>query len=205
MGAGASDMILSREIDDATREVIAILDAMSIPYALGGAIAMGLLGHIRATRDVDILIVLPALRSQEFCDALNAAGFRGHDAENRPIPVEVPAMARSWRDLGMCRVWWKEVKVELFVPKVPLQDSILQRRFRASLSGRQTWIMTAEDLVLMKAVFHRDKDLVDLKRLLVANRTSLDVAYVESWIPRTLPTVVGDELREMMRAAGVGA
>lgn len=191
-------MILGPEIHEATRSIVGILESMSVPYALGGAVAMTFLRHVRATKDVDLLILLPALKSQAFADALNNAGFRMHDDADRPVPVEVAAMIRSMRETGLCRVWWKEVKVELFVPKVPLQDAVLRRRFQVQLGDLDLWVTTAEDLILLKMIFHRDKDLVDVKRLLVANLDSLDYPYMESWIPRTLPTSVGDELRQMI-------
>ncbi|KAF0243809.1 MAG: hypothetical protein FD180_3064 [Planctomycetota bacterium] len=194
-------MMLGPEIDEAQRAIVAILESMRVPYALGGAIAMSYHRYVRATRDIDFLILLPAVQVQAFADALNAAGFRMHDDNDQPVAVEVAPFVQSTRDLGLCRVWWKHVRVELFVPKVPLQDSVLKRRFRVEDGAAGVWVTTVEDLILLKMIFHRDKDLVDVRRLIAANRDTLDRAYVESWIPKTLTETAGRELRDMLQAA----
>lgn len=195
-------MMLGPEIHEAGRAIVGVLESMRVPYALGGAIAMSYLRYVRATRDVDILILLPAVRFQAFADALNAAGFQMHDATDQPVTVDVAPMVQSTRDLGLCRVWWKHVKVELFVPKVPLQDAVLKRRFRVEDGDFGVWVTTVEDLILLKMVFHRDKDIVDVRRLIAANRDLLDRAYIDGWIPKTLSDVAGKELSEMLQAAG---
>lgn len=193
------------EIHEATARFVRILEAMGLSYAVGGAVAMAFGGHVRGTRDVDVLVLLPDLRTQELADALNDEGFAMRDDHDRPTPVEVVPMVRSARDVGLFRVWWKETKVEVFTPRVPLQDSILRRRLRMGLEGLQIWITTVEDLILLKMIFHRPKDLEDVRHLLAANGDTLDSGYIASWIVRTLEPSVGEELRGMMRQAGVKA
>ncbi|MBI3098569.1 MAG: hypothetical protein HYY93_10060 [Planctomycetes bacterium] len=196
-------MIISPEIKEATRNISSLLEGLGLPHAIGGAVAMGLLGHVRATRDVDLLLLLPALRSQEFADAAHAAGFRMRDDSDAEVPVTPAQMTTSTREVGHFRIWWREVKLEIFSPKVPLQDSVLKRRIRSDVGDFSLWITTAEDLILLKMIFHRDKDLVDVRRLLAANRDSLDVPYVKSWIPRTLEPAAGAELEDMLKRTGL--
>ncbi|KAF0243800.1 MAG: hypothetical protein FD180_3055 [Planctomycetota bacterium] len=88
---------------------------------------------------------LPALRSQELADAFNASDFRMHDDSDRSMPVDVAQMSRWSREIGNFRVWWKDVKVEVFTPRVPLQDAVLTRRIQVQLEGagaghrRRSW------------------------------------------------------------------
>ncbi len=194
-------MSFSPQIDEALRQSVRVFEGMGLRYAVGGAVAMAFGGYPRGTRDVDILILLPALRSQELADALNTAGFRMHDERDQPTPVDVLQMVKWSRDIGHFRVWWKEIKVEIFTPRVPLQDAVLKRRLQVSLGNETLWITTAEDLILLKMIFHRPKDLEDVRRLIAANRETLDRGYIESWIPKTLPDAVGQELGEMLKAA----
>ena len=198
-------MTSSPDIHGAARAIVQIADRMKIPYAVGGAVAMGFAGYLRGTRDVDILVLVPAVRSQEFADALNDAGFKMQDENERLIPVDVSRMVASTKDLGQFGVWWKQTRVDIFSPRVPLQDSVLQRRIQVKLDDLAVWITTAEDLVLLKLIFHRPKDLEDARRILAANRDTLDTAYIGEWIPKTLDEKVGDELRDMMRRSGLKA
>jgi hypothetical protein len=196
-------MSLSPGLIDVTRRVVSILDRMQLRYAVGGALAMALMRYIRATTDLDVLVLLPAIRSQEFADALGADGFVMRDDQDRPRPIEVAEMRRSTQELGHFRVWLGTTRVEFFSPLVPLQDAILDRRRRAMLGGLPLWIATVEDLLLLKMVFHRPKDLDDVRHLLAANAAELDAAYLERWIPQTLEHAVGEELRAMMQKAGL--
>jgi len=195
-------MSLPAQLGHAVRQTVSVFDGLGLPYAIGGAVAMAFGGYPRGTRDVDVLILLPALRSQELADAFNASGFRMHDESDRFMPVDVAQMSRWSREIGHFRVWWKDVKVEVFTPRVPLQDAVLKRRVQVQLEGGPLWITTVEDLILLKMIFHRPKDLEVVRRLLAANQGSLDHAYIESWIPKTLPDSVGAELGGMMRLTG---
>lgn len=196
-------MMLSPEIDEALRLYVGLLESHRYDYAVGGAVAMNLLKYIRATRGVDVLAIIPAVRHQEFADAASSSGFAARDAGGQPMPIDVPTMARESRDLGQFRLWWKMVKIETFLPKVPLQDAVLSRKRRVGLGDFAMWITTAEDLILLKMIFHRDKDLVDVRRLIAANRDSLDVPYVKFWIPRTLEPGAGAELEDMLKRVGL--
>ena len=195
-------MSFAPQIDEAVRQSVGIFEGMGIRYAIGGAVAMAFDGYLRGTRDVDVLILLPALRSQQLADAFNAAGFRMRDEADNAVPVNVTEMVKWSRDIGHFRVWWNEIKVEVFTPRVPLQDAVLQRRVQVTLGDESLWITTAEDLILLKMIFHRSKDLEDVRRLIAANLLSLDRGYIESWIPKTLSDGVGEELRGMLQAAG---
>jgi hypothetical protein len=196
-------MSLEPEIHEATRRMVEILEGMGVGYAVGGAVAMAFGGYVRATRDVDVLVLVPAIRSQELADSLASAGFRMRDEEDRPIPPDVMKMTEASRETGHFRLWWRGTKVEVFVPRVPLQNSILRRRKRVQLTAFSMWITTVEDLVLLKMVFHRAKDLEDVRRLLVANREFLDLPYLREWMSKTLEPQVARELQEMMTGAGV--
>ena len=48
-------------------------------------------------------------------------------------------------------------------------------------AGWSGWFLSAEALAVFKLLFFRDKDVVDLERL-VAVRPELDLAYVRRWI-----------------------
>lgn len=196
-------MSLEPGLLDATRRIVSTLDRLKIRYAVGGAVAMNLHRYLRATTDLDVLILLPAVRSQELADALDAEGFVMHDDQDRPRAVEVAQMVRSTRDVGHFRVWLGKTRVELFSPRVPLQDSILQRAREGTLGDVNLKITTVEDLILMKMIFHRPKDLDDVRHLLAANAGQMDAAYIEDWIGKTLDDSAGEELRVMMRASGL--
>lgn len=43
-------------------------------------------------------------------------------------------------------------------------------------------ILSAEDLVVLKLLFNRHKDIVDVERMLQTSTDGLDTAYVRHWL-----------------------
>ncbi len=150
------------EIQEVARRLVGVLDTIKAPYAVGGAVAMAFAGYVRATIDIDVLAMVPALRFQDFADLLGREGFVMRDARDQVLPPDPRLMSSAGRDLGHFRVWRGDTRAEVFIPKVPLQDSVLRRKVLADLGDFKMWITTAEDLILLKMVFHRPKDLVNL-------------------------------------------
>jgi hypothetical protein len=198
-------MSLEPGIHETARRLVGMLDRMRVPYAVGGAVAMAFAGFVRATRDLDVLALVPAVRTQELAEALAAEGFMMRGEDLSPIPPDAGRMAASTRECGHFKVWRGDIRVEVFSPRVPLQDSILRRRVKADLGDFSFWVTTAEDLVLLKMVFHRPKDIEDVRRLLAANRNTLDIAYLREWAAKTLEAAVAEELSRLMDSAGMPA
>jgi len=71
------------------------------------------------------------------------------------------------------------------VPSIPFYDNVRRRIRQATLEGRPAWYLSPEDLAVMKLLFFRPKDLLDLERL-VALRADLDRRYVERAIESLL-------------------
>jgi len=67
------------------------------------------------------------------------------------------------------------------------------------LGGRAVPITTAEDLVVLKMAFHREKDLRDVRGILWVQRGKLDLAYIRDWAGRMLADEVATELEELIR------
>jgi predicted nucleotidyltransferase len=90
------------------------------------------------------------------------------------------------------------VRVELFVPAVALQDEILRRAVPIRIRGCELRITTAEDLILLKLVFHREKDLRDVRGILWVQRGRLDLDYLRHWSARTHEPAVQKELEQLI-------
>lgn len=185
-------------LHEAVSRVARVLEGLQAPYAIGGAVAMAFAGRIRGTRDVDVLAAVPALRAQDFAEALAREGF----TLGAGGPIDARLLSEAARKDGLFRVWLDDISVDFFTPRVPLQDSILKRRRRQELPGLALWLTTPEDLILLKMVFHRPKDLEDVLHLLAANAGALDLDYLREWAPKTLQPSVDAEFREMLRRAG---
>lgn len=119
----------------------------------------------RTTQDADCLVAVPAVTYQRLADALTAAGFV-LDHSPTPRPVTVEALLQQVRDDRYITLACRATSVELFIPIVPLQYSILDRAVERVFFGHAIRVTTAEDVILLKMAFHRQKDLLDMKGIL---------------------------------------
>jgi hypothetical protein len=177
-------------------------DRLGIEHAFGGAIAQNFWGVVRATNDIDLLIALPRIRFQELADALAAAGFHALDDAGNESSVSAARMAAQEIDRHFFEVHRGLVKAEVFLPFLPLQNSILRRQVRLPFGPRSIPVTSAEDLVLLKLALHREKDLRDVRGILWNQKGKLDVRYLREWAARMLANEVQDELEQWIRRYG---
>jgi len=148
------------------------LEAAGVPYAIGGAIALGYWGAARGTQDVDLNVFLAAGAEGPGLDALERAGVR----------FDRDAAVREIAEGGYVRGFVGRTPVDAFFDSIPLHASAARRVALRPLDGRPARILSAEDLAVLKLLFFRGKDVVDLERLVAIAGESLDRAYVRRWI-----------------------
>ncbi len=179
-----------------------VFDRLQLNFAIGGALANNYWGIVRATEDVDCLVSLPAIKYQLFADELNGIGCTLLDPSGQNVAITVPRLLDqvAHRKLIECNYPLADapVRVELFVPAVPLQDEILRRAVPIQVRNREIRITTAEDLILLKLVFHRIKDLQDVRGILWVQRGRLDLEHLKYWSLRTHEKSVQIEMEQLI-------
>src|SRR5262245_14848029 len=115
------------DVPVAVERIADVLSRLGIRHAFGGAIAQNYWGVVRATQDVDVLALIPAIRLQEAVDAWTAAGFRQRDPQGREQPIALADVRTSQAKYSQFVIWLGLVKVEVFSPVVPLQHRMLER------------------------------------------------------------------------------
>lgn len=153
------------------------LEAAGIPHAFGGANALAYYGTPRATADIDLNVFVASSRAREVLDALAAIGVSTEGERLRE---------RIARD-GQARVFWERTPIDLFFSYDPLHDSSMQRRRRVDFGGDEIHVLSAEDLMVYKVVFDREKDWRDIAEVIFAAEGELDFDYVREWIAKIVP------------------
>lgn len=187
------------DVPGAVDEIAAILAEKGIRHAFGGALAQNYWGVVRATQDVDVLAFIPAIRSQEIVDCLAQRGFCSRDRSGSQQPLTVAGMQASVREAGLFAIWFGEVKVEVFSPLIPLQDRILARAVPMPWKARTIPVTTAEDLIVLKMIFHRGKDLRDIRAMVATSGGSLDLTYIDEQARDVLEEERVHELRALLQ------
>src|SRR5262245_47834620 len=162
---------------EAARRIGECLDEDGIPYAIGGALALGVWGAPRATKDVGLSVFVTRDELTRVLDSLERAGVMlSRDQAEKDI-------AR----IGLAKGRIGVIVVDIFLSEHP-QYLEMARRVRRIVDpkGWAAPFISAEDLCIHKLVFGRHKDLGDLERL-VAARPDLDLGYVRNWLVQMVP------------------
>lgn len=158
---------------EVARSVADALERHDLPYAIGGAIALGFYAPPRATVDVNVF-VSPDEGIDPLLAALEEEGF---------APMDPPeTLKRLAREEGQFRGTIKGLRVDVFVPAIPFYAQLEDRRREVVLFRRPMWILSAEDLSILKLMFFRRKDLADVEAILRDQRSSFDREYVRATI-----------------------
>jgi hypothetical protein len=164
---------------DIARRLADGFELEQIPYAVGGALALGFYAAPRATVDVDInVFVSPRTGLRRVLAVLNELGFR---------PDAPDTIATTAIEDGQFRGRVAGVRVDVFVPAIAFYADMAARTRRAILLGRPIEILGPEDLLTLKMMFFRRKDLADVEAVLRFPPVPFDASAVR----RNLVDMVG--------------
>lgn len=147
-----------------------------IPHAISGAVAMAAHGYVRATKDVDILVVTSSLRLPDVFAAIRQHGFEGEDRR----------LITDLRQRFVACLHSGPVTVEVLVPVLPYHRTILDRAVRISVGGHDVPFVSIEDLIVLKMLWYRTKDIPDVHAL-VSSSPRLDADFIRATLRAILP------------------
>ena len=155
------------------RHLVAWLQAGKVQGVVIGGVAASLWGRPRLTRDLDALVLLEEGRWGEFLAAAAEHGFLPRRADGL-------AFARETRVL-LVRHGESGIDVDLVFGSLPFEKEAAIRAKWVDLGGVAIPLSSPEDLIIMKAVAHRPRDLEDIAAILAA-QPGLNVRRVRRWL-----------------------
>ena len=178
------------------RHVWLTLKPLNVPVAVVGGIALATWKHVRATRDVDLLLDIEEKELSRVLQSLLDAKLR-------------PKRDLSVTDLGQLGViqllyeppeTFMDLQVDLLLAKSDYHRNALERRVPVQLADLdiEIAVLACEDLILHKLLAGRVIDRADAAALLRANRESLEFDYLLQWSDGL---VLGKELAEVWNEA----
>ncbi|HUQ63819.1 MAG TPA: DUF6036 family nucleotidyltransferase [Acidimicrobiales bacterium] len=146
------------------------LDAADLAHAFGGALALAYVAEPRGTVDIDVNVFAMFDDVDVAVSALGAVGLRAERPRTEWMPM---AGIRLRQESGLH-------PVDVF-PSLDERYAEIERRcvrHPFGPNGVELPFLSAEDLVLFKLSFGRDKDWVDV-RAVAESVDDLDMDYIE--------------------------
>ena len=173
---------MQNEPVEVTLKVTSVLEALNIPYLIGGSLASTLYGMVRTTQDSDIITQMRPEHIQSFVTALQDEFY-----------IDEEMIASAIAHNSSFNIIHRETifKVDLFVPP---PRPFLQSQF--GRAQRQTFTFatevsakfaTPEDTILAKLEWYRlggetsDQQWRDILGVVKTRADDLDLAYLRQW------------------------
>lgn len=138
-----------------------------------GGVAVSLLSEPRYTADIDAVIFLSIRDLPRLLSLANEEGFE-------PRIANVEATARASRVI-LLRYRGTKIAADISLGALPFELEAIERSRLLNVGQVKLRVPAVEDLIILKAVAHRPKDLLDIQSLLDAN-PELDRARIEKWV-----------------------
>jgi hypothetical protein len=157
----------------ALRDLVAWLQASHVPGVVIGGVAASLLGRPRVTRDVDAVVLLDERDWRAFLAAGAQFGFV-------PRLSDTLAFAQKARVL-LVRHEPSGIDADIAFGALPFEKETITRTRWTDIGGISLPLPTPEDLIVMKAVAHRPRDIADIEAVLDAH-PKLNLRQIRRWV-----------------------
>ena len=159
------DQLLRTTLIDA----VGLLTSEDLSYALVGGIAASIRGEPRATADVDFVIGTDVDGALGLMDALDETPFQTLLSDADEVVRRAFILPLRHRTTG--------VKVDMAIGLSGFEQQLIERAVPVDLAGETVRLTTAEDLLLMKLLAGRPRDLQDATGIVRVQGDSLDWDY----------------------------
>ena len=178
----------------ALEDLLAWFEGQSVAGIVIGGVAASILGRPRTTADIDALVLLDEESWDGFLAAAKDHGITARVSDAIPF-------ARQSRVL-LLRHEASSISLDITFGQLPFERDAVNRAVRLSVAGLEIPLPEPEDLLVMKAVAHRARDLADIEAVLDA-QPELDLARVRATVKEfsdalEMPDLLQD-LEELIR------
>jgi hypothetical protein len=161
-------------------------------WYLFGAQAVVIWGRPRLTADVDVTVRLRFQDTVGFWHDMETAGFRLR------VPEPEAFLART-RVLPFLHLP-TQLPLDVVLAGPGIEDRFIERAVRIEIEGLSVPIASPEDLIVMKVLAGRPKDIEDVRSVLRERLSKLDVTYIRSMLGTIEQALDQSDLRPLLEA-----
>lgn len=167
---------------DVYRKTIEFLNGKKFDYIVIGGFAAGIIGEPRATVDIDIDIILDKKNITQFLNEAKNAGFEFSEKECK----------KRAKQTGTFQVKLADYRIDFIITSIALEKEAIKRKEILNVHKVKANFPTPEDLILLKIIPGRPRDIVDAENVAIRHSDKLDKRYLLKWAER-----LSDEAEDM--------
>jgi hypothetical protein len=168
-----AESLLPKSFKEALLSLTRWFEAEHVPYTSIGGLAVSLLAHPRVTQDIDVLVWVGEEEWVSFLRAGEGYGFE----ERISGALEFAKQSRVF----LLRHKPGGVSIDVTCGALPFEREMIDRALTLRVGDLSVKVPTPEDLIIMKWLAQRPKDLRDIENILSTNE-GLDIARVRRWV-----------------------
>ena len=150
-----------------------LIDAFNQQGIIIGGIAVSLLGQPRLTADADAMLLVSLDDLPELLRVAQSVGLTPR------IPDVIPFAHQS--RVVLLKHTTSNIHVDIALGLLPFEVEAVERSQEYRAGDLRLRLPTPEDLIILKAVAHRPKDLLDIAAVAAAHR-DLDEQRIAFWV-----------------------
>ena len=178
-------------VADLLADLAAAFRSVDLDWYLFGAQAAILHGAARLTADVDVAVRLPAAMSNQALAEL----LEQHRFTRRFLDPDFTERTRVMPFIHAPT----SLPLDVVLAGPGLEDQFFDRAQARDVEGTAVRLATAEDLVVMKVLAGRPKDVEDIRAIVAAYRDGLDVDHIERTLTMLEQALGQSDLRPLLR------
>ena len=151
-------------------DLVDVFNANGVRFAVIGGLAASVRGEPRFTADVDVVIAMDIDEALNLVEALRKTVFR-------PLFSDVADVVRTAFLLPL-RHQETKIKVDVALGLTGFERQAIDRATPRELGTSSPPVVTAEDLILMKLLASRPRDIDDIAKVVSRQGAALDWAYL---------------------------
>jgi hypothetical protein len=167
------------------------LTAENVRGAIIGGVAASVLGRPRMTRDVDAVVLLDSARLEAFLIAGSRFGFKPRLSDAVEFATHNHVLLAFHEP--------SKTPVDITLGFLPFEEESIARSTVVTVAGVSFPVVSPEDLMVMKAIARRPRDLADIDSILDAN-PNLDLERVRYWVSQFASLLEAPEILNDLEA-----
>jgi hypothetical protein len=161
------------------------LQGKQVPAVLIGGVAASMLGRPRMTRDIDVLVTIDEENWEKFLFAGAKFGFFPRLADSLTFARKARVLLVQHKSSG--------IDVDIIFGTLPFEKEAIKRAVLHDIKKVSLPLPEPEDLIIMKAVSHRPRDIADIESILDVH-TKLNLRRVRRWVKEFSKAVEAPEI-----------